>query len=133
MSFFWPMGRFVGFEHEGMRCSATMISDRVAVTAAHCLRKFETGKIKKKNRAELSVLLNGGNGIRAIKEVRVDDCWNFKREGPWSNDLAMLFFDKPIENAVKGVDYVEIWNPADHRYEDLTGAEIIVAGWGWNG
>ena len=112
-----------------------MISDRVAVTAAHCLRKFEVGKINNGNQdqAEFRVLLNGGNGIRAIKEVRVDDCWNFKREGPWSNDLAMFFFDKPIENAVRGVDYVEIWNPADHRYEDLTGAEIIVAGWGMNG
>ena len=80
-----------------------MISDRVAVTAAHCLRKFEVGKINNENQdqAEFRVLLNGGNGIRAIKEVRVDDCWNFKREGPWSNDLAMFFFDKPIEKQSK--------------------------------
>ena len=115
MSFFWPMGRFVGFEHLGMRCSATMISDRVAVTSAHCVKKAEVGKIKKRNRINYLVKLNGGTGLRAIKEIRVDDCWDFKREGPWSNDLAMLFLDKPIKNAVKGVDYVELWNPADHR------------------
>ena len=77
--------------------------------------------------------LNGGNGLRKIKEIRVDGCWDFTREGPFENDLALLFLDEPIENAVKGVDYVEIWNPADHGYEDLKGSEITIAGWGWSG
>ena len=131
MTFFWPWKK--RNQADAYRCSATMISDRVAVTAAHCIQKKEVGKISKRRQRKFKVQLNGGNGRRKIKEIRVDNCWNFRREGPNSNDLAMLFLDRPIDNAVRGVDYVEIWNPAEHGDEDLTGAEFIIAGWGMSG
>ena len=63
----------------------------------------------------------------------MDDCWNFRREGPNSNDLALLFLNKEINNQVVGRDYVDIWNPADHDDEDITGSEFIIAGYGMSG
>ena len=47
-----------------------------------------------------------------------------------SNDLAMFILDKPLTNAVAGVDYAELYNPEDHGHEDLTGADIVLTGFG---
>ena len=32
--------------------------------------------------------------------------------GPFSADIAIMVLDRPIENAVEGLDYVNIWNAA---------------------
>ena len=110
-----------------------MISPSVAITAAHCIEKSWVGKIPRKHQRKAKVQLNGGNGRRRVTEIRVDDCWNFNREGPNSNDLALLYLNKPIKNQVPGRDYVRIWNPAEHDDEDITGSEFIIAGYGMSG
>ena len=78
-------------------------------------------------------MLSGTQEKRKIKEIRVDDCWNFNREGPNGDDIALLFLDKPIENAVAGTDYLQLWDPSEHGDEDITGSEFIIAGFGMNG
>ena len=130
MTFAWPFDS--RYYNGGHGCSAVMISDQVAVTAAHCVKKSDVSKKRRRKTVDYGVVI-GKYALRTIVEIRVDDCWNFKREGPFSNDLAMLFLNRPVTDAVRGEDYVELWNPADHEYEDLTGAEFILAGYGEHG
>ena len=42
----------------------------------------------------------------------------------------MFFLDKPLTNAVAGVDHAELYVPEDHEHEDLTGADIVLTGFG---
>ena len=131
MQVYWSRGNSDG------TCSAVMISDRVGLMAAHCVMSYEMGKIEEDEQHNYRVSF-ADDVERHIAEVRVDSCWisgggDGFAGSPWSHDLAMFFLDKPLVNAVKGVDYVELWNPADHNYEDLTGAEFMLAGFGYNG
>ena len=68
----------------------------------------------------MSAIRNGGGGFGRIIEARVSDCWTFDGAGKWAHDIALLYFDRPIDNAVEGVDYLPLWDPAEHD-EDLVG------------
>ena len=118
MIFKWP--------HNGeFRCGATMISDQVALTAAHCLKKGEDGV-----NGNFTVKLNSGN-VHTIREFRTNECWNFDTSGPYSADIALMILETPIENAVAGTDYIDVWDP--EAFGDLTGKEFTLAGWGSSG
>lgn len=76
-------------------------------------------------------------GRRKMVEIRVSDCWNFSRSGPFSNDLALIYFNKPVPEAEEGFHYLNLWDPEEHiegdQPFDLEGEEFILAGFGMNG
>ena len=88
-----------------------MVSSRIALTAAHCVRPHEVGVSTGESR--LRVKIAGQN--RRIREIRVPECWDFSRTGPLNVDVALLILNKPLDNAVEGVDYVKIWDPVDEQ------------------
>ena len=98
MAFKWPQG--------DARCGATMITDQIALTAAHCVQKSEEGR-----NPGLKVQMTNGD-VYGIKEFRSHDCWDFTENGDHNADIAMMILDKPIPGAKKGVHYVDTWNTA---------------------
>ena len=117
--FKWPEGEF--------RCGATMISDQVALTAAHCIEAHEDGTGTNGN---LTVMLNSGLEY-TIREFRANECWDFSDNADYSADIALMILDTPIEGAVAGTDYIEVWDP--EQFGDLTGEVFTLAGWGSSG
>ena len=117
MAFKWPYG--------GTRCGATMITDQIALTAAHCVSASEDGLDP-----GLQVQMHNGD-IFGIKEFRTNECWDFSVGGPFSADIALMILDRPIPNAQKGVHYVDTWNA--QTMGDVIGKEFILAGWGLSG
>ena len=89
MVFKWP--------EEGFRCGATMVSDRMALTAAHCVTALWD-----RTDPNLTVRLADGE-VYGIQEFRTNECWNFAAGGgPFSADIAIMVLDRPIANAVEG-------------------------------
>ena len=117
MSFKWPEGDF--------RCGATMISPTMALTAAHCIGDEEIN-----GDPNLNVVLSDGQTY-GIKEFRPNDCWNFSTWGPLSADIAIMVLDRPIENAVAGTHYADIWDAS--TMGDVVGKEFTLVGWGGSG
>ena len=104
-----------------------MISPRIALTAAHCVRSHEVGVSTGDDR--LKVKIAGQH--RKIREIRVPECWDFSQTGPLNVDVALLILNKPLDNAVEGVDYVKIWDPVDEQDTSVSvGDEFILAGYG---
>lgn len=118
MAFKWPK--------DEIKCGATMISPQMALTAAHCVTAEEN-----QDAGNIEVQLVSGETYK-IKEFRVNKCWDFTKNcgagGPESADIAIMVLDRPIENAVLGEDYVDIWNAA--TMESVEGKDFILAGWG---
>ena len=52
---------------------------------------------------------------RRVREIRVPECWNFGRMGPFNVDVAMLILNKPLNDAVEGVDYARVCDPVDEQ------------------
>ena len=119
MIFKWP-------DNGEFRCGATMISDQVALTAAHCIEEHEDGV----NELGLTVKLNSGN-VHTIREFRTNECWDFTDDADYSADIALMILETPIENAVLGTDYIHVWDP--EAFGDMTGREFTLAGWGSSG
>lgn len=120
MVFKWPTN-----QTGGSRCTATMIRPDVALTAAHCLSSSEDGV-----NPGLDAQLADGS-VYTIRETRINECWDTTWQGPFSDDIALLFFDTPIPDAVQGVHYVTTWDAA--TMGDVVGREFILAGWGRSG
>ena len=102
-----------------------MISDQMALTAAHCYSAQED-----LDAGNLEVELLSGETY-GIREFRTNKCWDWTRNcdgAPYSADIAIMVLDRPIPEAVLGVDYVDIWN-AD-TMESVAGRDFILAGWG---
>ena len=98
MIFRWP--------EEGPRCGATMITDQIALTAAHCVEE-------EWNRTDprLTVRLADGQ-VYGIQEIRANECWDFSpRNNEYSADIAIIIFDRPIANAVEGIHYLKMYDP----------------------
>ena len=88
---------------EGRRCSATMISDQVALTATHCVLPQEDGL----NPYPSFTVKMADEEIYGVKEVRVHECWD-KDTRPYyiddyHHDIALMIFDRPIPNAIEGI------------------------------
>ena len=96
MVFKWP--------DQGFRCGATMISDQMALTAAHCISQYED---QNPDALNLTVTLGDGNTY-GIKEFRANECW-WNGE-PYSEDIAIMVLDEPVPNAVEGIHYVKLWD-----------------------
>lgn len=103
-----------------------MISPTMALTAAHCVSAEEAS-----GNPNLSVVLNDGQSY-GISEFRVNDCWDFSGQGgPYSSDIAIMVLDRPVENAVAGKQYVDIWDASERG--DVEGKTFLLAGWGASG
>ena len=102
-----------------------MITDQIALTAAHCVQKSEEGM-----NPGLSVTMSNG-ATYGIKEFRSHDCWDFTENGDHNADIAMMILDKPIPGAKKGVHYVDTWNTA--KMGNVVGKTMTLAGWGSSG
>ena len=89
MVFKWPTN-----QTGGSRCTATMIRPDVALTAAHCLSSSEDGV-----NPGLDAQLADGS-VYTIRETRINECWDTTWQGPFSDDIALMFFDRPIPDAV---------------------------------
>jgi secreted trypsin-like serine protease len=117
MVFKWP--------EEGFRCGATMVSDQMALTAAHCVTAAWDS-----SDPNLTVRLSDGETY-GIREFRTNECWDFGFGGPYSADIAIMVLDRPVENAVQGVNYIKTWDAEEMG--DVAGREFILAGWGASG
>ena len=102
-----------------------MITDQIALTAAHCVQKSEEGM-----NPGLSVTMSNG-ATYGIKEFRSHDCWDFTENGDHNADIAMMILDKPIPGAKKGVHYVDTWNA--NKMGTVVGKTMTLAGWGSSG
>ena len=125
MQFRWPRTPGSGSSY---RCTATMITPQVAITAAHCVRPDEEGfRTKDEDRLKVKV----GGQKRTIKEIRVPGCWNYEFQGPLNVDIAMLILNKELDNAEEGVDYAPVWDPSEHNDEKVKARdEFTLAGYG---
>ena len=74
MTFRWP-------EENYHRCSATMITDQIALTSAHCVSETEDGTYP-----GLTVRMENGEQY-AIREFRVNECWDFDNPNVGSRDM----------------------------------------------
>ena len=126
MQFRWPK---IPGNNKSYRCTATMVTDQVAITAAHCVRSWEAGVKTGADRLRVRVAKQN----RRVKEIRVPECWDFASQGPLNVDVAMLILNKPLNNVVEGVDYAKIWDPVEQGEEIEADDEFVLAGYGtWN-
>ena len=84
-------------------CSATMISDQVAITAGHCF---------KKDLKPFEVEMWNGD-VYSVSDIRPIDCWDIENMVPNTADIAIFVLDRPIPNAQPGIDFVNVWNGAE--------------------
>ena len=63
--------------------------------------------------------------------IRPNDCYNLRTGLPVPADVAIFVLKEPIEDAVLGRDYVEVWN-ADVS-GDMTDKNFTLVGWGGSG
>ena len=117
MVFKWP--------DQGFRCGATMISDQMALTAAHCITQAWD---QNPDALNMTVTLGDGNTY-GIKEFRGNECWWDGQ--PFAADIAIMVLDRPVPNAVEGKHYIKLWNAEEMG--SVAGKEFILAGWGASG
>ena len=63
--------------------------------------------------------------------IRVNDCYNLNAGLPVTADIAIFVLKEPIQDAVLGTDYVEVWN-ADVS-GDMTNTNFTLVGFGGSG
>ena len=63
--------------------------------------------------------------------IRVHDCYNLNAGLPKTADIAIFVLKEPIQNAVLGTDYIEVWN-ADTS-GDMTNKNFTLVGFGGSG
>uniref|UniRef100_A0AAR5PS75 Peptidase S1 domain-containing protein n=1 Tax=Dendroctonus ponderosae TaxID=77166 RepID=A0AAR5PS75_DENPD len=115
-------------------CGATLVSDRHAVTAGHCVTKPRTNMVVQKDRLVLylgkySLTSFGGNvQDRQIEAIDVHPQYN---ASIYFNDIALLTLSAPIEVT----DFVRpccLWTEERTSLDALVGRKGTVVGWGIN-
>lgn len=101
---------------KGQHCGATMIGNRVAITAAHC---FDSSGPTVPFNADVN-----GNTYQ-VTEVRTNNCFDFAADGPNSADLAIMIFDTDIVAADPAINIKPIFNAAVDGSELDTTFELI--------
>ena len=99
-------------------CVATMVTDQIAVTSAHCFTK---------DLKPFDVQMWDGE-VYTVSDIRPNDCWDLENTVPNTADIALFVLDRPIPNAQPNVDFVQVWS------ENELGTEVrktfTVMGWG---
>lgn len=114
-----------------------MISPRVAITAAHCVREAENTN----GDLSMPIMLTDGDGnyqTYKIVDIRANECWfsgiDPNRFGRYASDVAILILDRditPANGPIEGKHYLKPWvTSADGS---VVGDTFILAGWGQSG
>ena len=91
-------------------CGGTMITRQHMITAAHCV---ETDYFN--NKPDDIPIVHRGNTY-FVKEKRTLSCYTKKKNETEDifqilpADIAILVLNKPIPDAVAGVDYIDVWD-----------------------
>ena len=120
------------------RCGATMVTPRVALTAAHCVSAGENTNPDLTMQIELT---DGNNNYTTynIVDIRANECW-FNPQNPpgmnrYSADVAILILDRDITpgggTPEEGVHYLKPWETTVDG--SIVGETFILAGWGQSG
>lgn len=114
-----------------------MISPRVAITAAHCVREAENTN----GDLSMPIMLTDGDGnyqTYNIVDIRANECWFSRidpnRFGRYASDVAVLILDRditPANGPIEGKHYLKPWVTAVDG--SVVGDTFILAGWGQSG
>nr|XP_054763626.1 uncharacterized protein LOC129270252 [Lytechinus pictus] len=114
----WPWMISLRDSDNNHRCAAVVVSREVAVTAAHCVDKFETAVL-----GDLKLSIPSEYHL----EVEVQTIIHPEYDGELiTNDIALIFFDDPLEfdnNYTRPICLSEKEDPSNYT-------KCYVSGWG---
>ena len=117
-----PWAVQIRFKNEKVFCSATLISNQFAVTAAHCLYRMRTndkvlvlGNLYTKSKSQFQQ-------SRRIEKVYMREDFDIRT---YDNDIALIKLDKPVEfnDGIRPICLPDV-------SEDYAGIDANVIGWG---
>ena len=89
-------------------CGGTMITRQHMITAAHCAESWYFND----KPPEIPIVIKGETYF--VKEKRTLSCYTKKKDNGFYQqmpaDIAILVLDRPIPEAVAGVDYIDVWD-----------------------
>jgi secreted trypsin-like serine protease len=123
------------FHNDIYQCGGSLVSRKIVVTAAHCIRNKNSTQSKTEENAELYLgtydIDNRNNEtnsvIRKVSTFIIHPDWN-QNVSSFDADIAIMVMKSSVEfnNFIRPIC---IWSQTD-SFEDIIGVNSVVAGWG---